>query len=65
MDLILVFSESWFVMEYVILTRQLNLIWVGDIKMVKRDVRHVKFLFILMDYSAHVVIYDYVDPHVM
>lgn len=50
-------------MECVIITRRQNLALAGDMTMVKNDVRHVRSLFIMMDYFVHAVISDCVNPH--
>jgi len=45
-------------MVFVKISKPLNQMKVEDMKMVKKDVRHVKFLFIIMDGIAPVVTYN-------
>ena len=49
-------------MESVIITRQLNLVRVEDMRMDKNDVKHVKSLFIMKVCFVLAVICAYVNP---
>ena len=51
-----VFVTLWRVMGFVKITKQQNLSLLADMKMVKKDVKPVRYLFIMMDYTVRVVI---------